>query len=156
MGSADIREKLKELQETLSGEQDETAQMIFDGLNSTDKILNLVREGIRSMTEVCYRQDGLSMGMEDVLSRLKQLKAEEALSKGNGDGLRKVEDKVERLAEVYSSGDESVLAAAAVFQNVLEEAEYANRVLHVLEEQMAAQLERSGRIYREMEEALKD
>lgn len=154
MGSVDVQDKIKELQERLTEEQDETAQMIFDGLNSTDKILNLVREGIASLTEVCYRQDGLGLGLEDVHEALKKLAPKGGESREMGECLLQVEDKMKRLTQVFSTEDEAVLAAAAVLQSLLAEAENANRILHTLEEQMAAQLEQSCAIYIEIEESL--
>jgi len=134
-----------ELREKGVEEQARAEQEVFCGLNSTDTILNLVRESMQLLTDISVRQDGLCMSMESVIGQGKY--ASEFLSEEDAERL----EALERIAGYVTEGSTDLLQVASLLQAVLEEAERANEVLHHLEEHLVEYADANERLYEKIE-----
>lgn len=126
--------------------QEQTEQDVFHGLNSTDTIMNLIKEGLQAISEVSVRQEGLCMTMEMITDSLAGLQETEPAKRKEQDFAR-VRESLEQVAGLLVSGDENMVRAVNLFQTALEEAENANQTIHTVEERLLDYFERSEQQY---------
>lgn len=145
MGITEQKQVWEELHNSSVREQARAEQEVFNGLNSTDTILNLVRECMQLLTDISVRQDGLCMAMESVMSEEDAIPGE----KTPEEVCRR--EALARIAGYVTEGSTDLLQVASVLQAVLDEAEHANETLHLLEEYLVDYAEVNERLYQEID-----